>query len=379
MQKKYWLYILLSVLLNACHQTKKEIESNSDVIKVNVKEAGLLNYNNHFYSTTIVPLETRSESLIGQIEKLYLTTDHIIIFDSKGMNILLFGIDGRFIRKIGNKGSGPEEYLFFNDIQFDKVNSVIYAHERFQNCIHTYDLYGHLVEKTDKFDVDFNSFFKTDKGYWIYSCFKSNNPNGYNLMLLDNDAKTVKKTFFPQKAFINASSSSTFMDNEAGKLFFLYPSSNIVYELNNEDAIPFVKIDFGDKTMPYDIITNMDNMDEYDKIISDKRYLGDISGFKINNKCFYFSFRETGFNIATTKYNCYYNYQIKQTSIYKNPYIDSVNYPISTELLYASDSILIYPMDLMVLTDDSFTVLSKNLSIDLHFDSNPVLAIFSLR
>jgi hypothetical protein len=338
-----------------------------------------LDFKDHFSSYTVVPLETTQESLIGKIEKLYLTSNRIIVFDSKAMNILLFNIDGHFIRKIGNRGNGPDEYQFFNDIQFDKINSVIYAQERYQNCIYKYNLDGKLVEKTPKFDIDFNSFYKTKNGYWVYSCFKSNNPNGYNLMLLDNDVKTIKKSFFPQEAFINATFSSTFIESDEGKLFFTYPSSNIIYELKDEQAISHLKIDFGEKTLPYDKIIKIKEMDRYDEVIGDKRFLGDISNVKINNNSIYFSFSETGFNVAGASYNCFYNYLIKKTSIYKNPFINSMDYPVSTQLLLATDKELVYCIDLSVLTDDSFAVLSKQIATDIQFDSNPVLVVCKLK
>lgn len=351
-----------------------------DVITVDINLAKELDYNDYFVSVSLIPLETNEESLIAQIDKLYITDKHIVIFDQKAMNILLFGINGKFINKIGDKGNGPGEYLFFNDIQLDKNNSMIYAHERFQNCIHKYDLLsGKLVEKSARSKFFFNSFYKTAEGYWIYSCFKTENPGNYNLMLLDEDFENVKKTFFPQAGFINTTFASTFMVGENGRLFFIYPSSNIVYELLQEEAIPFVKVDFGDKTMPYEQIIQLENMDEYDKLITGKRYLGNISNGKINQNSFFFSFCETGFNVNVFTYNGFYNFSTKEMNVYKSPFIASINYPISSNLLYASDDMLIYPIYPEVLTEDSFDILSKVLSEDIHYDSNPILAICRLK
>ena len=104
-------------------------------------------------------METTKEALIGEITKIYVTNEHIIIFDQKSMEIFLFGIDGKFTRKIGKKGEGPDEYMFINDIQYDKENMLIFAHERFRNRIYTYDLSGNLVDKTQKSLISFNSFF----------------------------------------------------------------------------------------------------------------------------------------------------------------------------------------------------------------------------
>jgi hypothetical protein len=55
-----------------------------------------------------------------------------------------------------------------------------------------------------------------------------------------------------------------------------------------------------------------------------------------------------------------------------------MNYPVFTNLLYASNDLLIYTLELMALTDDSFAVLSKELSANIQFDSNPILVLVKL-
>lgn len=379
--KNYFIIALLFLAVNACARNKsKNVTDNAvETIEVNLSNAGLLTYDEHFSSTILVPLETTEESLIAQIDKLYITEKHIIIFDQKTMNILLFGIDGHFIGKIGHKGNGPGEYLFINDIQFNKKDSLIYAHERYLNCIYKYNLSGQLIEKTPKSKIYFNSFHKTEDGYWVYSCFENDNPQKYNLMLLDEQLNKVKGAFFPQENFINASFLPTFMADEHDRLFFIYPSSNIIYELQHENATPFAIIDFGRKTMPYDQIIKLKNSEEYDRLIADKKYLGDVYNFKINKNSFFFSFRETGLNVAAFSYNAVYNFSTGKVDIYKNPFIESMKYPVFTQLLYASDDVLIYPIYPMVLSEDSFTLLSKELSADIRFDSNPILAFLQIK
>jgi hypothetical protein len=114
----------------------------------------------------------------------------------------------------------------------------------------------------------------------------------YNLMLLDENLKEIKKAFFPQKEFINATFASTFITNESGQLFFIYPSSNIVHELYGDTVLPFMQIDFGDRTMPYDKIIQLENRDDYSKLIGEKTYLGELFNYKITNQSFFFSFRD---------------------------------------------------------------------------------------
>jgi hypothetical protein len=123
----------------------------------------------------------------------------------------------------------------------------------------------------------------------------------------------------------------------------------------------------------------LDNRDDYSKLIGEKTYLGELFNYKITNQSFFFSFRETGYNVVSKSYHSYYDLSVKKIGVYNNPFIRSMNYPVSTTLLYASDNILIYPMHPMVLSEDSFDIINKTLSDPVQFDSNPILIICELK
>ncbi|MDD3037192.1 6-bladed beta-propeller [Bacteroides sp.] len=378
MKKYIFILVTFVLIICACSSPQRGMDSPVNAVNIDVKNNEELDFKKCFDSVKYVALETTKEILIGEITKMFVTNEHIIIFDQKSMEIFLFGIDGKFTRRIGKKGEGPDEYMFINDIQFDKENMLIFAHERFRNCIYTYDLSGNLVDKTQKSLISFNSFFKTKEGLWVYSCFSDQNQEYYNLTLLTSNLQSVRKQFFPQKEFVNVTFSPTFVSDEHGRVFFYYPSSNVVYEISGTDVIPYLQVDFGEKTMPYDKIIEMDNKEEYDKLLSGKTYLGDISRCFINKNRIFFSFIESGLGIVHS-YNCFYNIKSKKGYVFNNPFMASVKYPISTQLLYSTDTMLIYPVYPSIFTDDSLTELSKSLSADIQFDSNVILAICSLK
>ena len=378
MKKYIFILAAFALIICACASPQRGMDSPVCTVKLDVSNSAELDFNKCFDSVRYVALEPTKEALIGEITKIYVTNEHIIIFDQKSMEIFLFGIDGKFTRKIGKKGEGPDEYMFINDIQYDKENMLIFAHERFRNRIYTYDLSGNLVDKTQKSLISFNSFFKTEEGFWVYSCFSDENKEHYNLTLLTSDMQSVRKQFFPQKEFVNVTFSPTFMNDENRRLFFYYPSSNIIYEISGTDVIPYLQADFGDKTMPYDKIIEMENKEEYDKLLSGKAYLGDINRCFANQDRIFFSFMESGLGIVHS-YNCFYNIKSKEGHVFNNPFMLSVKYPVSTQLLYSTDTMLVYPVYPSIFTDDSLAELSKSLSTDIQFDSNVILAICSLK
>ncbi|WP_321481235.1 6-bladed beta-propeller [uncultured Bacteroides sp.] len=126
--------LFLFFLSSLCSCANKENTPKNLIKTVNIDASKVepLEYNDYFKKATLIALETLPESLIGEVSKLYMTDSLIVIFDKKQMAIMLFDIKGNFIRQIGKKGSAPDEYTFFNDIQFERETSLIYAHERYK-------------------------------------------------------------------------------------------------------------------------------------------------------------------------------------------------------------------------------------------------------
>jgi hypothetical protein len=362
----------------SCGKKLDKIEDSVYAIKIDTEQLQSMNCEK-FDSCTYIVLETTDASLIGSLDKLYITYSLIIIFDVMQMNIIVFNLQGKYIRHIGKKGIGPNEYLYFNDIHYNAVSKQIYAHERYLNKMFIYDLYGNCIHKSEKLKYSFDSFYKTEEGYWIYSCYRNNNPNCYNLMLLDEEMQEMKAGFFPQKTFFFGISTSTFTCDENGTPYFFYPSSNIVYKLSGDNVFPYFMIDFGNRMMPYDKIIELTDVEEYTNIISDKKYLGDISNFKVNKDNIFFDFKESGFNTVVNYYHCLFNTNTMETFIYSNPFFDKCKYPIMTGIKQIVDNKFVFVLEPSVFSENSFSILSKELSSYIDGESNPVLCLFELK
>ncbi|MDR1886475.1 MAG: 6-bladed beta-propeller, partial [Prevotellaceae bacterium] len=57
-------------------------------------------------------LELTDESLIGRVQRVLLCNDYIIVLEGAESKVILFDKTGRFIRRIGSTGQGPEELLY---------------------------------------------------------------------------------------------------------------------------------------------------------------------------------------------------------------------------------------------------------------------------
>ena len=90
-------FILVTILYSTgCSTHNKTIDDN---IIINIDNATTLNPKENFYEVCCIPLQTSQNSLIGEISKLYITNEYIIVVDQKYNNLLQFNKNGQFIRK----------------------------------------------------------------------------------------------------------------------------------------------------------------------------------------------------------------------------------------------------------------------------------------
>ncbi|MBQ8593571.1 MAG: 6-bladed beta-propeller [Bacteroidaceae bacterium] len=273
-------------------------------------------------SMTLIPLQTAAHCLIGEVDKLYMTADYIIVYDQRNNRIFLFDKAGNFVRQIGQKGDGPEEYNAFSDVVYDYQTERIYAFERFREKMYVYSLEGTL-EKVIPSEFGFNSFIKSEKGYWIYSCFKKNNPEHHLLMHVDEELSQVYGRFFPQENINTVHFTSRFTENRTdGSRYFYFDGSDVIWRLS-DTAEPFAHVDFGAGTLPYEEMACAKDIDSYDKLVHRATHVGFIDNVQVSDDWLFFNCSESGLNKGIAVYTVNHNLKEKTTHIYKDMMLKS--------------------------------------------------------
>lgn len=383
------LSITISLLtsLLSCNSRNKE-NLPTDVICLNIDVSTVKDYDisEQAEIVKLVALETTEESLIGDISKIHITENKILIFDDMLNKILLFDRDGHFLRQIGKKGEGPEEYVTFNDIFFDEKTDLVYANERMNGHIYVYNLDGELLERKYSKHM-FNSFCVTDEGFWAYTCFKSKdrNPEGYALMLLDrNDPSIVVKSFFPQKEFFASTHKTRFFKDSNGNILFIYPFSNIAYQLENSSIKPYYMFNFTERNLPYEEIRNSTDVNYLDNILKESRYFGGHGNFVFTEKEIYFSFGE--FARSYTNLAARYNKSTGNSEVYKGtrPFTGKNLWNKRFDALFLRDPLssykdnLIFQVKVDGLCANDLTFLQQHIK-QLNIESNPILFFVKLQ
>lgn len=98
-----------------------------------------------------IKLEATPESLIAQVSKIIPLDTQLLIVDKESSKILLFDVNGKFMRTIGSKGVGAGEFIEIEDVAVDKKGEEIFVLEHSGKRILIYDLKGNFANdiKTD--------------------------------------------------------------------------------------------------------------------------------------------------------------------------------------------------------------------------------------
>ena len=108
---KIFIIILFIIGLSSC-SSQRETQDDILHIKISDNETEMQLYASDFVSDIeYIALETNSQCLIGNPCNVSISENYILVYSIKEVEFLLFSRTGKFIRKIGQMGNGPEDYL----------------------------------------------------------------------------------------------------------------------------------------------------------------------------------------------------------------------------------------------------------------------------
>lgn len=377
---KFFLKCVFFMIIMSC-SNKEQLHNHvaESVIDIDVSQKKVFNPQQALSIEKYIPLQTTEDCLIETVDKLYFTGDNILVFDRENSNLFLFDNNGTFIRKIGEKGQGPNEYITFNDVIYDGENKQIYAFERYKSTMFVYNLQGELLNMI-KSEVMFNSFVKNEYGYWVYSCFKNNNPRNNLLMLLDENLSEIKETYFPQKEMTSVQFTSRFAENEkTGEQYFYFDGSDIIWHLTNK-AESFIQVDFDSMRLPYSSMSKVKNVKEYDDVVHGDTYLGFIENLFISDEMIYFNCKNSGLNKPVSFYNLFYDRCLQKSHIYNSILVNDETLPVNYSKLLSitSDGLLVYAIEPQKVFSHEFDILKRQFG-NVSEDDNPIICIYKLK
>ena len=121
----YSLSMYLLLLLFSCSTPK---ESKDDILWIDLQKAEKRSYldaSEVISNIEYVALETNSQCIVGEPVVISVSENYILSFS--GSNCHLFSRNGHFIRTIGQRGNGPQDYIgdFYN-VKIDEKSGMVY-------------------------------------------------------------------------------------------------------------------------------------------------------------------------------------------------------------------------------------------------------------
>ncbi|MDR0953905.1 MAG: 6-bladed beta-propeller [Rikenellaceae bacterium] len=204
-------------------------------------------------SYRVVKLETTENSLVGEISKVEVVGDQIIVLHgSDSKSVFVFDLDGRFIRPIGHQGRGPGEYVRAANFVIDyDANQIIVTDDRGHKQLF-YDLSdGRFVKE---YQMISRPMAYID-GRYFFQSIPMDTPEHYEVVEVDT-ANQIIGGYYPREKFVEKSDagySGNFRFYQHGRDFYFIPLyTDELYLLTNDGIELKHRFGFGDRAADYD-------------------------------------------------------------------------------------------------------------------------------
>lgn len=247
----YMSILLGTCVLNSCSNSGNStgIQQLDDVYQINIPlkiKDTFLSPDSLFCMKEILPLETTSECLISDIDKLEIADDKLYILDDSQDMIFIFDRKGKYLNRIADIGRGPNEYYELSDFHIDD-NLIYITAGSSNNKIMCYDLNGNF---TNSFDTEKPAQRITTDSNYIYVYYNFSYRNGCNVGVYDKkENRLIKryKPYPPQQEGMGYDYRCWVSCNN--KVYASFPYEYNIYELFPDTCRVVATINYGEKYM----------------------------------------------------------------------------------------------------------------------------------
>lgn len=233
-------------------------------------------------SYQIIALETSDDFLIGEIEKIEIKNNKIIILDKISRAVFLFNMDGSPHSKIFKPGRGPGEYAEI--FAMGANDSVIVIFDIGSRKLLEYDFNGIFIRESKlREDLWVNDIFFFNENLYLYADWDEEEWGNSRLYLIDDIVNQNYKHYLPfdkvPLAIGNMGPSYSLCNNNAS---LIYSGCDTVFSILKDGTVsPSYVFDFKGKRAKYpsgrvelvfqenddDRITNIEWISETDRYL----------------------------------------------------------------------------------------------------------------
>ncbi len=373
---------LLFLILFACNKT----DTNNISIRTFVYDDSNIEKYFDFATITdtsyqIIALETTEEFLIGEIEKIEIKNNKIIIFDYMSRAIFLFNMDGSTHSKISRTGRGPGEYLEISAMGVGDSSIIIF--DMTLRKFLEFDFNGTLIQESGlKNKIWANDIFFFNDNLYLYVIWDEEEWGNSRLYLIDDIVNQNFKYYLPfdkePLAIGNKEPSYSLCNNNVS---LIYSGCDTIFSIDKDGMVfPNYVFDFKGKRAKYPSgrvelvfkendesrITNIEWISETDSyLFANIGIIGDDDYFIYDKNKQHYKFYDLFHNLNISRYFPFYPKWLNGNQIILTTSIFNMQYYVT------------------VLKDDckldGFYDKVKSIVDNSEIEDNPVVLLFNLK
>jgi hypothetical protein len=218
--------------------------------QVNNCEEIVIETNNSYFSRAfsvqkVIKLETSPQSLINVIFKIILTDENIYLLSNN--RVLVFDLDGKFVKQFGKLGNGPNEMLKPSDFDLSPDRQKIAIWDNLKREINIFNIDGTYLEKYLPNITMVTNFKWLDENTFLFdSEFQSQNNKQFCIYEFNINSKKEKQKIpynIEQEGY-NVLNYDAF-PAIGSSTYFMSSLRNTLFDLSRSTPIPNIKINFG--------------------------------------------------------------------------------------------------------------------------------------
>ena len=241
-----------------------------------------------------VPLETRTECLLGSIDAIKTDNDLFFVLDKRNSILCSFRKDGSFYKRYGTVSDGSGKCFNIKSFSLDLKNDVLYVLDSRGGKVVSYSYDGQYLSEQPLFY--FYDQFECSEPNWILSSSFAHNTMSsqfdlHRIILSDASQMPSSRAFpYPEglRDSFHQESSMVFQKTVDGHVYYNYIPSNVIYELSNGVCLAKYRIATQEPGQNWDDLEEQLTTDDIYNLFTEKnRFFSSLYLMNLNFIAFY--------------------------------------------------------------------------------------------
>lgn len=284
-------FFCIVILFTACLPVDKEVVKEPQKrLALNPIDTNPIQVSDVFVDFSYVKLMTPDGVYVGEPTKIISDNEIIYVLDnSRTLNLTAFHKDGSFKYEISSFGRGPGEFVSPNDFDLIPDKSEIVIYDSVNLKVIFYDMSDGSYKYERPVDFLTKNIVTNHNGLVFFNNNLMDGKNNKNIVFTDFDACPYAWRMGIEERLngVHYLLPTTFTKFDQ-RIFLTVPFTDVIYELIDDNVIPYINIDFGSSSLPDNFFSSQNN----GEIVYNERhkYSHNISSFFENEEILYFNY-----------------------------------------------------------------------------------------